>query len=111
MSDAPATGDLVIEVRDDPDRSRYLVEVDGEHAGLVSYRLEPGRIRFTHTETDARWQGKGVASTLASEVLADARRRGLAVVPQCPFIRGYLASHRELLDLVPADVQAEYDLD
>ena len=36
---------------------------------------------------------------------------GLAVLPYCPFVRGYIARHPEYLSLVPASERAEFGLD
>ena len=46
-----------ITVADNPDESRYDVFVDDEPAGFAAYRAEPGRIVFTHTEVDDRFEG------------------------------------------------------
>jgi predicted GNAT family acetyltransferase len=39
-----------------------------------------------------------------------ARRRKLAVIPECPFVRGWLAKHPEYQDLVPADERERFGL-
>jgi predicted GNAT family acetyltransferase len=92
---------VAIEVRDNPDADRYDVTVDGEAAGLLTYRLRPGVIALIHTEVDAAFEGRGVGSTLIREALDDARRRGLEVLPFCPFVKAYIQKHREYADLVP----------
>lgn len=89
-----------VEVRDDPGRHRYRISVDGEPAGVTTYRLDPDRITFLHTEIGERFEGHGAGSRLARFVLDDARRRGLLVTPVCPFIAGYIQRHPEYLDLV-----------
>ena len=45
-------------------------------------------------------EGKGLGSTLARSVLDDIRRRGLKVVPECPFIAAFIKRHAEYTDLV-----------
>jgi predicted GNAT family acetyltransferase len=89
-----------ITVSDVVDRSRYEARVDGKLAGFVEYQLEPGRILFLHTETEDGFEGKGVGSRLASGALDDARKRGLVVVPLCPFVAGYIERHPDYGDLV-----------
>jgi predicted GNAT family acetyltransferase len=37
---------------------------------------------------------------LATGVLDDARKKGLTVVPLCPFIAGYIERHSDYADLV-----------
>jgi predicted GNAT family acetyltransferase len=90
-----------IEVRDNPDESRFEATLDGRPVGFAYYyQLEPGRIVFTHTEVRAEAEGKGVGSTLVRWALDDVRRRGLQIVPRCPFVAAYLERHPEYADLV-----------
>ena len=98
------------EVVDRPEKHRYEVLADGEVAGFVQYQLSPGEILFIHTEIDEAYEGKGLASVLVRHVLDDARERKLAVLPLCPFVRGWIARHEDYLDLVPAAARHKYDL-
>ncbi len=75
-----------VEIRDNPGEDRYELRVDGELAGFVTYRLEDGRITLVHTEVDDEHSARGLGTLLARWALDDARRRGLAIVPACPFI-------------------------
>jgi len=86
-------------VRDNPARHRYELEVEG-HVAFAEYRLAAGVITFIHTEVPKELGGKGVGSTLARGALEDVRRRGLRVVAQCPFIKGFMDKHAEFNDLV-----------
>jgi len=88
---------VTVTVSDHPEASRYEVFLDGELGGVAEYALEPGRITFTHTEVAV--EGKGLGSALVGQALADARRRGLAVVPRCEFVRGYVEKHPGSADL------------
>jgi uncharacterized protein len=97
-------------VRNNPDQDRYEIEVDGETAGFAQYRERPGLIAFVHTEIDDRFEGRGLASELIAFALDDARARGLAVLPFCPFVNGYLQRHPEYVDLVPEGNRAQFGL-
>jgi predicted GNAT family acetyltransferase len=99
-----------IAIRDAPDEQRYEIRADGELAGFAQYRAKPGQIAFTHTEVDDRFEGQGLASKLVAFALGDARERGLAVLPFCPFVKGYIQRHREYLALVPAGRRGEFGL-
>jgi predicted GNAT family acetyltransferase len=93
---------MEMRVEDVPERSRYELTIDGRRAGLVSYRLAPGVITFVHAEIDDAYVGHGLGTRLAAAVLDDARARGLAVRPNCPFIKEFIDEHTEYADLVAA---------
>ncbi|HEY1565527.1 MAG TPA: GNAT family N-acetyltransferase [Solirubrobacteraceae bacterium] len=99
-----------IEVTDQVDRERYEVSVDGQAAGFTIYRLRPGLIAFVHTEVDERFQGHGLASRLIGFALDDARARGLAVLPFCPFVLAVIEGHREYAELVPEGYRQTFGL-
>lgn len=97
-------------VLDVPEWSRFEIHVDGRLAGFAQYRAEPGTIRFIHTEIDEAYEGQGLGGRLARFALDAARTRGLAVYPDCPFIRGWIAKHEDYQDLVPSDARPLYGL-
>jgi hypothetical protein len=99
-----------IEVADAPDRDRFEISVDGEVAGFTTYRARPGLIAFIHTEIDGRFQGRGLADRLIRFALEDAQRRGLAVLPFCPFVKAFIERHREFEALVPKKYKEQFDL-
>ncbi|KNE79300.1 MULTISPECIES: GNAT family N-acetyltransferase [Streptomyces] len=99
-------------VRDNPVGNRYEIH-DGERlAGFSDYRLtDDRRIAFTRTETLPEFRGRGLAGRLVAGQLDDARRRGLAVLPFCPYVRKYIAEHADAyLGLVPAQDRARFGL-
>lgn len=91
---------MTAEVHDEPDRSRFVAQVEGRLAGVAAYELAEGLITFTHTVVEDEVEGQGVGSALARTALDAARERGLAVVPRCPFIAGWIDRHPDYADLV-----------
>jgi predicted GNAT family acetyltransferase len=87
-------------VVDHPERHRFELRIGDTVAGFAEYRLEPGRVVFTHTEVDSAFEGQGLGSKLASGALDSVRGSGLAIVPLCPFIAAYVRRHPEYQDLV-----------
>ena len=87
-------------VCDNPAVGRYELFVDGELAGLAVYTLSGDTMTIPHTEAQPRYEGRGLGARLAKFALDDARRRGLRVVPRCPFIAAYIERHPEYADLV-----------
>lgn len=90
--------------------SRFEIHVDGSLAGYAGYRLAPGRIVFVHTEIKDAFRGRGLGGELVRGALDAARRRRLAVIPECPFIRSWIAQHPDHVDLVPESDRARFAL-
>jgi predicted GNAT family acetyltransferase/glutaredoxin len=88
------------EVVDVPAASRYELRLDGRLVGLAAYHRRDGRLAFTHTEVEESCQRRGLGRWLAAAALEDAGRKGLQVVPLCPFIAHYIERHPEYEPLV-----------
>lgn len=105
----------VVEVVEVAERNRFEIRIDGQRAGLAAVRLGSGpdgrgEITFTHTEIDDAYGGRGLGGVLVRTALDAARDRGLAVLPSCPFVRGWIGKHADYLDLVPPERRADFDL-
>ncbi|HZY17889.1 MAG TPA: GNAT family N-acetyltransferase [Ramlibacter sp.] len=87
-------------VRDNEQRSRFEVEVDGRVAGFIDYRDQDGVLALVHTEVDPAYEGQGLAGQLAQHALEAARRSGRKVVPSCSYVAAYIRRHGEHADLV-----------
>ncbi|GAA3704191.1 GNAT family N-acetyltransferase [Zhihengliuella alba] len=98
--DGGADQNADILVRHDPDRQRYeLVDAgaSGEPVvGSAHYRPygDDARI-FFHTVVDDEYSGRGLAGTLAAFALRETVETGLRIIPVCPYIKVYVAKHRD----------------
>ena len=88
------------DVRDNPQKQRFEVELPRGDVAIADYRLEQDRIVFTHTMVPKAHEGHGVGSALIHHALASARRRGLKVVPACEFFAAHFEHHPEDRDLL-----------
>jgi predicted GNAT family acetyltransferase len=95
-----------VEVHNDPDNHRYVLEVDGETTGKAVYHVRGGRNYFVHTEVDPGHEGEGLGSALAQNALDDVRARGQQIVPLCPFITAWLNRHPDYQDLIDQEALA-----
>jgi predicted GNAT family acetyltransferase len=86
-------------IRDNKAQSRFELDVGGALA-FANYRLAPGKVIITHTETPRALRGRGIASTLVKGALELIRADGLKVVVGCSFVMDYLDKHPEDADLV-----------
>ena len=99
-----------LQVADNPDEARFEIRADGVLAGFVQYELSGNEIAFTHTQTDDRFRGQGLGGRLVQAALDVARDRHLAVLPYCPFVKGWITGHREYAGLVPEDRRMQFGL-
>jgi predicted GNAT family acetyltransferase len=87
-------------IADAPERHRFEARFDDKLVGILMYAVADGRIDLIHTKVFPEYEGRGVAAALTRFALDDARQRQLRVVPTCPYVRGYLETHPEDLDIV-----------
>jgi uncharacterized protein len=94
MSATTKDGRPVDFARDDPNH-RYTGSVEDRIAAFTEFTPAAELVVFTHTESDPAFEGQGVASQLVRWALDDVRARGLQVVPLCPFVKAFIARHRD----------------
>jgi predicted GNAT family acetyltransferase len=73
---------------------------DGPLAALVSYEQSATWIALLHTEVQEGFEGQGISGQLVAWIIADARMRGLAVIPRCPFVIRWLERHPDQQDVL-----------
>ena len=86
-------------LKDNEARSRYEFDLGG-HTAYIDYEKDNGTIVLTHTFVPEAYEGRGVGAQLVAAALADIRRQGLKVVPQCSFVAVYIKRHPEWSDMV-----------
>ena len=93
MAEAFANG-----VTDNPDRRRFELTEQGQLA-VADYRVQDGRMILPHVEAAPALRGTGAAGRLMEGVFDAARRRGLKVVPLCPYADAYIRRNPQHADL------------
>lgn len=79
---------------------RFEAKVDGLEATL-DYDLDDSRtMTITHVRVPDPIAGRGIAGDLTAAALAEARREGWRVVPQCPYADAYMRRHPQWSDLL-----------
>jgi len=102
---------VTITVRDNPTEHRFEICDGDKLAGSSDYTLAEHTIAFTHTEVDPAFNGRGLARRLVAAELDEARSRGMAVLPFCPYVRKVIAGNPDrFLDLVPAKERVRFRL-
>lgn len=89
---------MTYSVRDNPDKHRFELELDG-HIAFSEYKRADDVLTVMHTEVPKAHAGKGVGSALVRGMLDIARAQKLRVRPLCPFVAAYIDKHAEYADL------------
>jgi uncharacterized protein len=98
------------EVRNATEKHRYEIVRDDVVAGFAEYMEVRGdRIVFTHTEVDPAFEGQGLGKILVAGALEDARDRGLAIVPICPFVSKYVHAHPEFVPFLDERIRKAFE--
>jgi predicted GNAT family acetyltransferase len=87
------------DIRDNADAKRYELPI-GDQIAVVTYNLSEPNLMITETLVPQALEGQGFASRLARHVIADARARGLLILPVCPFFSAYFQKHPDDADVV-----------
>jgi predicted GNAT family acetyltransferase len=97
MNDAVSNDAVSI---DDSAMRRYQLIVENRLMGFIQYYPFADIAIVTHTEVDARQEGRGYGSELAKQALDYFRSERKQLVPVCGFFAGYIRKHPEYADLV-----------
>jgi len=90
-----------VTIRNDPERERYVAEIDGEVVGYTVYHIRHGGIYFfVHTEIEQGFGGEGIGETLVRQALDDVRAKEGAIVPLCPYVAAFIEKNPEYDTLV-----------
>jgi predicted GNAT family acetyltransferase len=89
-----------LDVTHDEEGRRYLLRRDGEHVGLIDYRLRDGVYDLHHTEIRPDARGGGLGGVLVRAALDDLQANGAKVVPSCWYVREFIDAHPGYADLV-----------
>jgi len=87
------------QVQHNQSANRYEMGVGGKTM-VAEYRRVGDVLTFTHTKVPREPEGQGIASDLIAGALADVRNQGLKIIPECPYVAGYIERHPDLQDLV-----------
>lgn len=87
------------ELIDNEAERRYEFRL-GADVPRVEYIRTKDKIYLTHTEVPPSLAGKGIGTALIGAVLEDVERKGLTLVPLCPFVALYLQRNPEWKRLV-----------
>jgi predicted GNAT family acetyltransferase len=84
------------EFRDETDRDRYAMYVDGALVSVLDYRVNGDAIAFPHTYTVPAHRGRGYAGKLVAYAVDDvAATTTKRIVPMCWYVGQWFDDHPE----------------
>ena len=90
-------------LKDNTDRKQFELSVEGFTA-RIEYMIMSNKIFLTHTEVPRELEGKGVGSKIVKLAFEEIEKRGLKLIPLCPFVAKYLTKHPEWKKILADDV-------
>ncbi|WP_246727860.1 GNAT family N-acetyltransferase [Chelativorans sp. Marseille-P2723] len=91
---------MQIEYEDFGGKGRYLYRLDAHEAELTFTKAGTGKIIIDHTEVPKVFRGRGVGEALVTHAVADARKKGVKIIPLCPFTASVFRKHPEWQDVL-----------
>lgn len=89
-----------IKHRELKDNGFFIIEVEGEVLGEMSYRRSDNtHITINHTEVDDRLRGKGAGKQLLSKAVSWARENNIKVKATCTFAESLFQTVTEFQDV------------
>lgn len=94
------TIDLPVEHEETGARGRYVMYLpDGSEAEMTYGRRDASTIVADHTGVPPQYRGQGIAEKLVARAMADAREKGMKIVPLCSYVVAQFRRHPEWADL------------
>ena len=87
------------QLRNNTAQSRYEMDEQGM-TSWADYRLSGDRLFIDHVEAPPALRGTGASGRLMAALAADARARGLKIVPICGFAAAWLRRSHEFRGLL-----------
>jgi predicted GNAT family acetyltransferase len=93
--------ELEVEREDSPGHGRYVIRLPGDLEAEMTFRkIDASTIAIDHTYTPPAFRGRDIAFRLIERGIADARREGIRIRPECSYAVVQFRRHPEWADLL-----------
>jgi len=90
-----------VEREDAPGHGRYVIRLAGDHEAEMTFRkIQSDTIAIDHTYTPPEFRGQNIAALLMDRSIADARRDGIKIKPECSYAVVQFKRHPDWADLL-----------
>lgn len=88
-------------ISDDCENERFnAMTKTGELIGEIMYQNRGAYLDIYHTGVEPEFEGKGLASKIATKTLELIRSKGQQIYPRCPYLKSFIDRHAEFSDLI-----------
>lgn len=94
-----------MEIIRNSDQNRFELLHDHESIGTLTYSYSGERTVLERIEIDGRFSGQGLAGDFTAALLGQMRDNGEVVVPECPYVRGWILRHPQWRDVVAPGIE------
>lgn len=92
--------DITVQREDGATRGRYVAYLaPGFEAEMTYRKAADGTITIDHTGVPPEYEGRGIASKLVHQAIADAWQEGFRITPLCSYVVAQFRRHPEWADL------------
>ncbi|MEP1032222.1 GNAT family N-acetyltransferase [Ekhidna sp.] len=92
---------LEIQNEENESKGAYFYKRGTERVAEMTYSIAgTDRIIIDHTEVSDAYRGGELGQKLVRKAVDDARRKGISIVPLCPFARSVFNKNEELRDVL-----------
>jgi len=88
-----------IDIKRNDQRQRFEAVVDNQLC-VLEYTIDGKTISMNHVRVPEAVGGRGIAGQITRHALDWARSNHLRVVPNCPYVAGWIERHPEYADLI-----------
>ncbi len=94
-----------MEIVRNTDQNRFELHHEGTPIGTLQYSFDGDATVLERIEVEEKYSGQGLAAYFTESVLTELGQGQEAVIPTCPYVRGYILKHPQWRDLIPPDVE------
>lgn len=85
-----------IQQKEEDGKGMFYIEKDGDIAAELTYTIQDNNIMtLDHTETNPKFQGEGLASSLVKHSVDYARKKEILIDPLCRYAAVQFERHEE----------------
>lgn len=85
--------------------NRFEMVHEGTTIGSLAYSFDGDATVLERIEVDEQYSGQGLAAEFTEAVLQQMRADEEAVIPRCPYVRGFILKNPQWREVVPPDVE------